>query len=172
MKFVAPGFIPYIFFLLFKTFYFVLMYSQLPSNVVVVSSEQQRDSAIHIHVSILPKTSLPSRLSHNTEPSSMLYNRSLLVIHFKYSSVSMSIPNSLTVPSPSSFPLITVSSFSKSVSLFVLWVHLYHFFFRFHIKGMSNNISPYLSDLVHTIRHSLVQLLLSRFSRVHLCATP
>ena len=100
MKFVAPGFIPYIFFLLFKTFYFVLMYSQLPSNVVVVSSEQQRDSAIHIHVSILPKTSLPSRLPHNTELSSMLYNRSLLVIHFKYSSVSMSIPNSLTIPSP------------------------------------------------------------------------
>ena len=30
----------------------------------------------------------------------MLYSRSLLVIHFKYSSVSMSIPNSLTIPSP------------------------------------------------------------------------
>ena len=30
----------------------------------------------------------------------MPYRRSLLVIHFKYSSVYMSIPNSLTVPSP------------------------------------------------------------------------
>ena len=31
---------------------------------------------------------------------SVLYSRSLLVSHFKYSSVYMSIPNSLTVPSP------------------------------------------------------------------------
>ena len=47
----------------------------------------------------------------------MLDSRSLLVIHFKYSSVYMSIPNSLTIPSPYPFPLVTVSSFSKSVSL-------------------------------------------------------
>ena len=32
------------------------------NNVVIVSSEQQRDSAIHIYVSILPQTPLPSRL--------------------------------------------------------------------------------------------------------------
>ena len=47
----------------------------------------------------------------------MLYSRSLLVIHFKYSSVYMSIPNSLTIPSPHPSPLVTISSFSKSVSL-------------------------------------------------------
>ena len=40
------------------------------NNVVVVSGEQQRDSAIHIHVSVLPQTPLPSRLLHNTEQSS------------------------------------------------------------------------------------------------------
>ena len=34
----------------------------------------------------------------------MLYSRTLLVIHFKYSSVYMSIPNSLTNPSPTSPP--------------------------------------------------------------------
>ena len=46
----------------------------------------------------------------------MLYSRSLLVIHFKYTSVYMSTPNSLTIPSPYTSPLVTISAFSKSVS--------------------------------------------------------
>ena len=37
----------------------------------IISSEQQRDSAIHICVSILPQNPLPSRLPHTTEQSSM-----------------------------------------------------------------------------------------------------
>ena len=37
----------------------------------------------------------------------MLYSRSLLVIHFKYSGVYMLIPNPLTIPSPHSYPLVT-----------------------------------------------------------------
>ena len=38
-----------------KTFFFyrVLKYSQLTNNVVIVSGEPRRDSAIHIHVFIL-----------------------------------------------------------------------------------------------------------------------
>ena len=43
------------------------------SNFVIVSSEQQRDSATHIHVSILLQTPLTSRLPHNTEESSLCY---------------------------------------------------------------------------------------------------
>jgi len=39
--------------------------------VVIVSGGQQRDSAIHSHVSILPQTPLPSRLPHNIEQSSL-----------------------------------------------------------------------------------------------------
>ena len=39
-------------------------------NIVIVSGAQQSDSAIHIHVSILPQTPLPSRLPHNIEQSS------------------------------------------------------------------------------------------------------
>ena len=35
------------------------------NNVEIVSDEQRRDSAIHIHVSILPQTLLPSKLLHN-----------------------------------------------------------------------------------------------------------
>ena len=38
-----------------------------------LSGEQQRDSALHIHVSILSQIALPSRLPYNTEQSSMCY---------------------------------------------------------------------------------------------------
>ena len=37
---------------------------------MIVSGEQQRDSAIHISVSILPQTPLPSGLLYNVEQSS------------------------------------------------------------------------------------------------------
>ena len=43
------------------------------NNVLVVSGGQQRDSAIKIHVSILPQTPLPSKLPHNIEQSSLCY---------------------------------------------------------------------------------------------------
>ena len=43
----------------------------LINNVVIVLGEQQRDSAIHILVSIFPQTPLPSRLPHNIEQSSL-----------------------------------------------------------------------------------------------------
>ena len=38
---------------------------------MIVSGGQGRDSALNIHVSILPQTSLPSRLPHNIEQSSL-----------------------------------------------------------------------------------------------------
>ena len=50
-------------------FYFVLGYSQLTNNVVIVSGGQQRDSAVYVHESILSQTPLPSRLPHNIEQS-------------------------------------------------------------------------------------------------------
>ena len=43
------------------------------NNVVIVSDELQRDSAIHIHVSILPRSPLSSRLPHNFERSFLCY---------------------------------------------------------------------------------------------------
>ena len=55
------------------TFYSVLRYGRLTNDVVIVSGEQWRDSAIHVHVSILPQTPLPSRLPHNVEQSSVDY---------------------------------------------------------------------------------------------------
>ena len=52
-------------------------------NNVVVSGRQQRDSAIHIHVSILPQTPFPSRLPHNIEQSSLCYTEGLVGYPFK-----------------------------------------------------------------------------------------
>ena len=51
--------------------------------------------------------------------TSGLYSRSLLIIHFKYSSVYTSIPNSLSIPSLYLSPQATISSVFKSVSLFL-----------------------------------------------------
>ena len=41
------------------------------NNFVIVSGEQRRDSAIHVHVFHLPQTPLPSRLPRNIEQSSL-----------------------------------------------------------------------------------------------------
>ena len=46
---------------------------QTINNVVIIPDEQQRDSAIHIQISILPQTPFPSRLAYSTEQSSMCY---------------------------------------------------------------------------------------------------
>ena len=60
------------------------------------------------------------RLLYNIEQSSLCYlsNRSLLVIHFIYSSLYISIPNSLTIRLLP-FPPVAISLFSESVNLFL-----------------------------------------------------
>ena len=93
------------------------------NNVVIVAGGQQRNSAIDIHVSILPQIPLPSRLPRNTEQSSLCYTD-----HFEYSSVYMSIPNSLTIPSNhSSCPsnhkfVLMVHSVSQKLVIFIICV--------------------------------------------------
>ena len=83
---------------LFLTFYFALEYIWLINNVVIVSDEQWKNSTIRTHVSILPQISLLSRLPHSIEQSSMCQTVGSCWL-LKYSSVYMSILNSLPVPS-------------------------------------------------------------------------
>ena len=59
--------------LILKKKLFILCCSIVISNVEIVSDEQQRDSAMPKHVSILPQTPLPSRLPHNSEQRSLCY---------------------------------------------------------------------------------------------------
>ena len=85
---------------------------------MIVSGAQQSDSAVHKHVSRLPHTALPSRLPRNIEQSSLCCTVGpcwVSILLNKCSSVYMSIPNSLTIPSLHPSPLVTISSFSKSV---------------------------------------------------------
>ena len=51
-----------------------------------------------------------------------------MIIHFKYNSVYMSLPNVLRIPSPA----LTRSFFSKSVSLFLFSKFICIIFFRYH----------------------------------------
>ena len=82
-------------------------------NVITVSGEQWRDSAMHIYVSILPQTLFPSRLARNIWIEfHTLYNRSLLAIHFEYNCVLPKLPNC-------PFPPGAINLYSKSVSLFL-----------------------------------------------------
>ena len=60
-------------FILFFNTKSILYWGITNNNVVVVSDEQQSDSAIHIHVLIIPQIPLPSRLAHNIEQSSRVF---------------------------------------------------------------------------------------------------
>ena len=61
--------------ILYIFFLFFLFYMEIQpiNSVVIVSGEQQRDSAMHLHICILPRTPLPSRLPRNVEQSSLCY---------------------------------------------------------------------------------------------------
>ena len=59
-------------FILFLNFLFCIGAEPI-NSVVIVSGGQQRDSAIHIQVSILPQTPLPSRLPRTIGKSSLSY---------------------------------------------------------------------------------------------------
>ena len=100
---------------------------------MIVSGAQQSDSAIHIHVSILPQTPLPSRLLHNIEQSSLCYTVGpcwLSFLNIAVCTCQSHNPKLPNYPLPHFSPLVTISSFSKSVSLFLFckYIHLYNFF--------------------------------------------
>ena len=83
--------------------------------------EQPRDSAIHIHVSLLPQTPFPSRLPHYTEQSSLCSTvASGSLLHFKYSSVHMTIPNLLS-PSPTLPPTASYLAYLIKHFSFMSW---------------------------------------------------
>ena len=85
------------------------------NSVVIVSGEQQKDSAIHICVSILPQTPLPSRLPHNTEQRSLCYMVGpcgLSVLNIECGHVDPKLPN-YCLPNPPPSPA-TIGPFSES----------------------------------------------------------
>ena len=82
-----------------------------------MSDKQQKVSALHIHVSILLQTPLPSRLPHNTEQSPICCTIGpcrLSILNIAECACPSQLPN---YPLSPSFPLVTISLFSKPVSL-------------------------------------------------------
>ena len=114
----------------FLTFYFVLIYSQL----TVLWQFPVNSEAIHTHVSILPSSPPIQATAQHWAEFHVLCRMS--AIHFKHSSMYVSIPDSPTVRS-SHPPPTTISSFSKSVSVFLFcdWVHLFDLFLYSAYKG-------------------------------------
>ena len=101
-----------------KIFNFALEYSRLTNNAVIVSSEQQKESAIHIHVSIVPQNLFPSRLPHIIEQGFMCYIVGpcwLSILNTAVCTCPSQTPRlSLFLPF---FPVTSISSFSKSMNL-------------------------------------------------------
>ena len=91
-------------------------------NNVLVSGVLWSDLVTHIQISVLFQ--ILSVITEYWEEFPLLNSRSLLVSYFKYSSLYMAaipkipIPKSQSIPLPPT-PLVTINSFSKSVSLFL-----------------------------------------------------
>ena len=117
-----------LFFYFFLNFLFCIGV-QLINNVVSVSGVQQSNSVIHIHISILLQILFPFRLLQNTEQSSPYYTvgpfwlsiLNIAVCTCQYQTPNLSLPHTL--------PPVTISSYSKSVSL------LLFFFLNLFIYG-------------------------------------
>ena len=87
---------------------------------MLVSGVQQNDSVIHIHVSILFQILFPFGLLHNFEQSSLCYTVGpcwLSILNTAVCTCQFQTPRLSLPPHPS--PLVTISSFSKSGSLFL-----------------------------------------------------
>ena len=86
-------------------------------NIVLVSGILQSDSVIHIHICILLENLTSYKLSQTVD-FLVLYNRSLLAIYLKYSTVYIFIPSFwFNLPCHVS-SLVTIGSFLISVQSF------------------------------------------------------
>ena len=132
---------------------------QLINNVVIISDEQRRDSAIYIHVSILLQTPLPSSLPQNIEKSPMCYTVGPCWLSIL--NIANSISNSLIIPSSNLPPgnhkfILYVCEFVS-----VLSIPLYHFFLDSTYKGCHmifpilwlTSLSVILSRSIHASAH-------------------
>ena len=127
----------------------------------------------------------------------VLYNRSLLVVYLKYSSVYMSIPNSVIIPSPPLPPSNRKFVLQVCVSVSVLcsclenprdrgawWAAIYgiaqsriwlnwlssscwYHVFLDSTWGMSHDVSASLFDLLHSVRQSLGPSVLLQITLFH-----
>ena len=100
----------------------------------------------------------PSHLGHHSALSRVpvLYSMFSLVVYFIHSvnSVYVSNPISQFLPSPPLSPLVSIHLFSTSLFLLCKYDNLYNFS-RSHIYALIYDICFSLSDLLHSVWHSL-----------------
>ena len=92
------------------------------NNIVIVSGEHQRDLAICTHVSKLHSTPT-SKLPHKSEQCSMYTVGPRWLLIFKYSSMSIPIPISLTIPSKHNFILCVYFKIFKKPCIIYEYPH-------------------------------------------------
>ena len=91
----------------------------MTNSVVLVSGVWQSESAIYIYTYPFFFMFFPFINNHRVLKRFLqTYSRSLLQTDFVYSSVSMLVPTSQSIPPCSVSPLITLNLVSKSLSLF------------------------------------------------------
>ena len=83
--------------------------------MVLVSGVQQRDSVVHIHVSILFQILFPFRLLQNIEQNSLCYAVGPYWLSILYIVVCICQSQTPTLSRPHLSPLVTLSLFSKPV---------------------------------------------------------
>ena len=107
----------YWFFFFLRNFLFCIAVYPI-NSVVIVSGEEQKDAATHIHVPILPQAPLPPRLPQDIEQRSMCHvGRGWLSI--LNAAVCSRWSRTVPSPHPSHPTLIIISLLSKSMSLFL-----------------------------------------------------
>ena len=117
---------------LFWKCYFIEVYSWL--TILWVSGVQQSDSVIQICVSILFQILFPFRLLQNAEQSSLCYRVGPWWLSILNIAVCTCQSQTLSLSHPHILPLVTLNSFTKSMSLFLCCkqTHFFlSFFFRF-----------------------------------------
>ena len=128
---------------------------QLIYNVMLVSTVQQSESAIHTHISPLFFFSFPFG-QHRAMSRVPCVIQQVLISYLFYAQYQQCIYVNLNLsihPSnPTPYPLVDICLFSTSVSQFLpcKLVHLYPFA-RFHIHALIYDICFSLSDLFHSV---------------------
>ena len=133
---------------------------------MLVSGVQKSDSVIHIHVSILFQIIFLFRLLQNTEQSSLCYTVGPCRLSIlKIAVCTLSVPNSQSIPPTHTSPLVTLNSFSKSVSLFLFCksVHLA----KKHMKSCSTLLIIRQMQTKTTIRYHLTPIRMAMIKKTH-----
>ena len=122
------------------------------SNAVMVSGVQQNNWAIYINVSILPHTSLLSRLPHYIKQCSLCY----IVCSCWLFILNIAVCRCQSQPPSLTLPLLPLNYESVNLFMFCKSVHLYDFFFYSVYKGCHTVFLPFcLTSLSMTILKSI-----------------